>query len=331
MPTTQAFATILEHLRDVNKPFPAIDLFHFSSLSKNNLAALEEVWPGLPVERRRGVMHDLNELGEANFEVAFEGVYRMGLEDEDAEVRATAINSLWEAEEPDLIAPFIEFLQRDPDAGVRAAAASALGRFVYLGEIEELPEPQFHRIEDVLLATVKGNDDLDVRRRALEAVAYSSRPEVAPLISRAYADPEPKWRVSAIFAMGRTADADEWGEQVCADLHHLLPEIRFEAARAAGELELEDAAPALVELLQDVDPQVREAAIWSLSQVGGEEARRALTRLMRKADEDEHEFIQDALDNLDFTEEMQTFSLDLLDEEGDEPDDEDDDLKARLN
>lgn len=330
MPTAQVFTTILEHLRDTHKPFPAIDLFHFSNLSKNNLAALEEVWPGLPVERRRGVMHDLNELGEANFEVTFEDVFRMGLEDEDAEVRATAINSLWEAEEPDLIAPFIEFLQRDPDAGVRAAAASALGRFVYMGEIEELPEPQFHRIEDVLLETVQGNDDFEVRRRALEAVAYSSRPEIAPLIAKAYADPETKWRVSAVFAMGRTADSDDWGAQVCAELHNTAPGIRFEAARAAGELELEDAAPALVELLQDVDAQVREAAIWSLSQVGGEEARRALNRLLRKADEDERDFIQDALDNLDFTEEMQDFSKIIFDEEGDELDDEDD-HKSQLN
>ena len=53
MPTAQVFTTILEHLRDTHKPLPAIDLFHFSNLSKNNLAALEEVWPELPVERRR--------------------------------------------------------------------------------------------------------------------------------------------------------------------------------------------------------------------------------------------------------------------------------------
>ena len=329
MAATQTFAAILEHLQDASKPFPAIDLYHFSGLSKNNLATLEEVWPGLPVERRRGVIHDLSDLGEANFEVAFEDVFRMGLEDEDAEVRATAINGLWEAEESDLIAPFIEFLQRDPDAGVRAAAASALGRFVYLGEIEELPEPQLHRIEDVLLATVNGKDDVEVRRRALEAVAYSSRAEVGPLISTAYTDPETKWRVSAIFAMGRTADADAWGAQVLGELHNTAPEIRFEAARAAGELELEDAAPTLIELLKDVDLQVREAAIWSLSQVGGPEARRALTRLMRKAEDDERDFIQDALDNLDFTDDLQDFSMFILDEDGDEPGD--DDRKSQLN
>jgi hypothetical protein len=64
--------------------------------------------------------------------------------------------------------------------------------------------------------------------------------------------------------------------------------------------------------------------------VGGPEARRALNRLLRKADEDEVEFIRDALDNLDFTEEMQEFSTLIFDEEGDELDDEDD-HKSQLN
>lgn len=328
MPTTPAFNTVLEHLRDVSQPFPATLLYHFSNLTKSNLAALEAAWPQVPVERRRGVMHDLSELGEANFEVAFEDAFRLGLEDADAEVRATSINSLWEAEDERLIAPFIEFLQRDPDAGVRAAAASALGRFVYLGEIEELPAAQARRIEDVLLAAARGNDDLDVRRRALEAVAYSSRAEVAPLISTAYAAPETKWRVSAIFAMGRTAD-DQWAEQVEAEMHNSFPDIRFEAARAAGELELRDAVPDLAELVDDVDAQVREAAIWSLSQVGGPEAQKVLTRLLRKADDDERDFIQDALENLAFSDDLQAFSTFIFNEEEDDPGD--DDRKSQLN
>jgi HEAT repeat protein len=335
MPPSKAFSAVLDHLQDTSKPFPAIDLYHFSNLSPGNLAALEAAWPDVPVERRRGIMQDLSDLSEANFEVSFEPVFRLGLEDDDAEVRATAINSLWESEEPDLIAPFIDFMQHDPDANVRAAAASALGRFVYLGELDELPEAQRGRIEDVLLAAAQGNDELDVRRRALEAVAFSSRPEVAPLISKAYADPETKWRESAVFAMGRSAD-ERWAEPVCAEMRSTLPEMRFEAARAAGELELEDAVPGLIELTRDVDEQVRDAAIWSLSQVGGPEARRALTRLLRRADDDERDYLQDALDNLDFTEEVQDLAMFVLDEEGDELDDadeeDDEDIhKSRLN
>jgi hypothetical protein len=322
----QAFHTVLAELRDASRPFPAAHLYHLSDLSQNNLAALEAAWPEVPVERRRNVMHDLNELNEANYEVSFDAVFRLGLEDEDAEVRAVAISSLWESEAEDLIAPLIEFMQRDPDAGVRAAAASALGRYVYLGEIEELPAPQLRRIEDVLLAAAQGNDETEVRRRALEAVAFSSREEVAPLISKAYAEPETKWRVSALFAMGRTADA-VWEPQVRAELQSRLPELRFEAARAAGELELREAVSDLTDLTEDVDEQVREAAIWSLSQVGGDEAEAALQRLWRQAaDDDERDFIEDALENLDFTNEVNRFVLFDFDDEDDEDDD-----RARLN
>jgi HEAT repeat protein len=322
MPTSKEFEALLDHLRDAEHAFPATGLYQLSDLSKNNLASLEAIWPELPVERRRSVMHDLNELSESNFEVTFESVFRLGLEDEDPEVRATAINSLWEVEAPNLIAPFIDFLQHDPDATVRAAAAGALGRFVYLGEVDELPTPQARRVENVLLGVIQGNDDLNVRRRALEAVAYSSRPEVAPLISAAYASPEEKMRVSALFAMGRTADP-AWSAQVRAELENVLPEIRFEAARAAGELELKEAVPALAQLVEDVDPQVREAAIWSLSQVGGPEAERLLTDLLNQADDDEQDFILEALDNLDFTDDLYAFSAFEFEEDSDEEDDED--------
>jgi HEAT repeat protein len=126
---------------------------------------------------------------------------------------------------------------------------------------------------------------------------------------------------------------------VRAELGSIEPEMRFEAARAAGELELREAGPALAELLEDGDNQVREAAIWSLGQIGGEYARRTLTDLLKNSDdEEEQDFIQEALDNLAFTDEVNAFSLlelgDDHDDDGyaiDEADelgllDEDDDL-----
>src|SRR5690606_4713598 len=136
-----------------------------------------------------------------------------------------------ESEDAALIAPFIDFLQHDPDPLVRAAAASALGRFVYLGELEELSEAHKRRVEDALLAVIGGGDDLEVRRRALEAVSYSSRDEVPPLIAAAYAAYEPKHRVSAVFSMGRNADRARWAQHVRTELESAEPELRFEAAR----------------------------------------------------------------------------------------------------
>lgn len=317
--TERDFSQILKHLHDTHQPFPAAELYHFSDLNKKDSAALEAAWPDVPVERRRGLVQDLGEISEANFEVTFEAVFRLGLEDEDAEVRATSIRSLWEVEEPDLIAPLIDFLQHDPDANVRAAAASALGRFVYLGELEEIPPAQAHRVEDELLASIRGPDDLEVRRRALEAIGFSSRPEVAGLIREAYTSSEPKLRVSSVFAMGRSADI-QWASQVCAELEDGTPEMRFEAARAAGELELAQAVPGLEQLIEDGDPQVREAAIWSLGQVGGDRARQVLTDVLEQADEDEQDFIQEALDNLAFNDDLHSFSILAFDED-DDPDD----------
>jgi HEAT repeat protein len=308
MPITPEFANLLALLRDTDHPFPAQALYYFSSLTPDHLAALEAAWPEVDPDRRANVLDDLSELSEANFEVSFEAVFRLALEDELAPARVNAIQGLWEVEEPELMGRFLHLMLHDPAVEVRAAAAIALGRFVYLGEVEEISPAQAQRIEETLMAVIHGSDDLEVRRRALEALAYSSRPEVTSLISAAYASDEEKMRVSAVFAMGRSAD-EQWVPQIITELESVTPEIRFEAARAAGELEIEEATPALSKMGEDSDRQVREAAIWSLSQVGGPDARKMLKRLLRQAEPDEREFVLDAIDNLDFVEEVRSFAL----------------------
>jgi HEAT repeat protein len=333
MPVSAEFAQLLDRLKDPDRPFPPADLYHLSDLDRTDLAALEAAWPEAPVERRRAILADLGEIGEANLEVQFEAVFRLALEDDDPDVRATAVANLWESEAPNLIAPFLDLMTTDPDARVRAAAASALGRYVYLGEVEELPANHARRVEEALLAVIHGGDELEVRRRALEAVAFSGREEVADLIAQAYAAPDRLSRVSAIFAMGRSADP-RWAELVLAELESGDPELRYEAVRAAGELELAGAVPALKKFVDEGDAQVREAAIWSLGQIGGEEARETLLNLLEEAEDDERDFIEDALENLHFHDDLLEFSL--LDAEEDDTldDDDDDDLPPpakRLN
>lgn len=318
MAVTPEFEAVLERLRDTSRAIPTASLYHLSDLSRSDLNALEAIWPELPTERRHSILQDLAEIGEANFEVSFESVYRLGLEDEASEVRATAIRALWEAEDPSLIALFIDFMLHDPDPLVRAAAATSLGRFVYLGELEELPAQHARRVEEALLQVIGGDDELEVRRRALEALGFSSRPEVEPLISAAYRSDELPLRVSAVYAMGRTADA-RWAAQVQAELDSAESEMRFEAARAAGELEMTEAGPDLAQLVEDPDVQVREAAIWSLGQIGGAFARQTLNELLEATeDEDEQDFVQEALENLDFVDEVQAFSLLEFGEDEDE-------------
>jgi HEAT repeat protein len=100
-------------------------------------------------------------------------------------------------------------------------------------------------------------------------------------------------------------------------LIHQHPLVRAEAASAAGDLEIKAAVPTLLELLEDVDSDVRMAAIWSLSQIGGDRVRRALENMLETTeDEDEANQIDTALENLDFTEEMNQLALLEIPEDG---------------
>jgi len=300
-------------LANGDKPLSPASLYHLSDLDRKQAAELEAVWPDLGPLRRLALIQQMTELAEANVELNIEVVGRVGLEDEDPLVRAAAVASLWECESPDLLGIFFNLLTRDREAVVRAAAASALGRYVYQAEVEELDARQARRLEQGLLAAATGEDEVDVRRRAIEALGYSSRSEVEALIQSAYASPEEKLRVSAVLAMGRSADR-RWRDPVLAELDSPSPALRFEAVRAAGELELREAAPALIEASQDVDPEVRYSAIWALGQVGGSRARQALEGLLQQADEEEAAHIQDTLDNLDFMESLEDFGLPELSE-----------------
>ena len=168
MSTNEGFNSVLARLRDTSQPVPMASLYHLSDLAGADLTAFEAFWPELTTERRAAIVQNLQEISEANFEVSFDAVFRLALEDESPESRAVAIRALWDSEDPTLMAPLIDFMLHDPDPLVRAAAASGLGRYVYLGELEELPAAQVKRVEDNLLAVINGDDELEVRRRALE-------------------------------------------------------------------------------------------------------------------------------------------------------------------
>jgi HEAT repeat protein len=281
------------------KELHTASLYIFSKMDQDALAAFKSVWPTIPTQRRRDIMQELVEIGEANFEVYFDPVFLLGLGDEDAEVRTAAINGLWENENPSLIGPLVHLLRTDEAASVRAAAAIALGRFVYLGEVEDIDQHQALLAEEALLETIhRGAEDLEVRRRAIESIAYSSEPAVAQIIENAYYDENEKMQVSAIFAMGRSADS-QWRPQVIAELDNENSEIRFEAARASGELEASEAVPKLVELIEDdPDLQVQEMAIWALGKIGGTAAREALEEYLESDVEAIALAAEEALDEL---------------------------------
>jgi len=322
----------LKNLANLDEPISIAALYALSSLDKAQLAQVTAVWNTLPADRRAAAMQYLVELSDDSFEVDFTALFRVGLYDADPAVRASAISGLWEDADPALIAPLMNLLQTDESEAVRAAVAGVLGRYVYEGELEELDEAKVKPIVTTLKEIYRDvAQPLEVRRRALESLGFLSDDDTSQLITQAYHHANDRMKQSAVFAMGRSLDAERWGTIVVEELAAPDPEMRYEAARAAGELEYTPAVRRLGELLDDVDEEVQLVTVWSLGQIGGEKARQLLLAVLESDAEHLHEEAEDALaelefkaDNLDFT--MFDFEDDeeewVLDEN---PDDEDDD------
>lgn len=295
---------VLTALLDDQHVFPPAYLHHFSDLEGRDLEAVRSVWPQASARRRFTLLEDLEDLSEADTLVSFTAIARLALEDVDARVRTVAIRMLWEADDISLADVFLRMLEQDESAEVRAAAASALGVFVYEGELEEIPQDIFHRVESRLIAVVNSQEEDLVRRRALESLGYSSHSEVPALIRNAFTSGSTDWSASALFAMGRSADSS-WEPDVIRMLQSPKADIQLEAVRAAGALGIARSRRILLDLLEEEaqDSEIREAVIWSLSQIGGDEVRETLEELLENTDDDEEaEILEDALDNLSFTE-----------------------------
>ncbi len=308
-PTT--FRDILQQLHDERAALTPRLLSRLSSLPQTDLAAFAETWVATHAERRRDIARRMVDLAEEDYKLDFDVLFRYMFNDDDATVRAAGIEGLWESEDATLVKPLVGFLRSDPDAMVRAAAADALGRFVLLGEYGRLPERYVDLICEALLATTRSiSEDIDVRCRAVEAIAYWSNDIVREVIDRAYEDDVLEMRASAVAAMGHTADTF-WREITEAELESPDAQMRFQAARATGELENRQATSRLIELLDDESREVQGAAIVALGQVGGAAAKNALTQAAQSDDEILRVLASEALEELTFASDADFLLLDL--------------------
>lgn len=270
--------------------------YGLSDLTDAEIKKLQPAWSALSAEYRRKVMRELAEASETDFELDYAAVGRMGLQDEDAQVRAAAVEALWIDESPELMARLIELAQWDEANEVRAAALVALGRFVLLGEYGELPEDQVTKLHEIIINLwTDEQEDLNVRRRALEAIANSSHEIVPDAIEEAYHSSERLMKISAVFAMGRSCD-ERWNDRILREMSGLDAELRYEAARAAGEIGITEAVPLLGRLAMGNDRETQEVAIWSLGEIGGRDALRILSALADDAKKAEDDDLIEAVD-----------------------------------
>ncbi len=288
---------------DETRLIRAFNLTSLSDLRRDQAAAIHAAMKGLSPHRRLDLINAMVEQAEANVHLNFRAILRECLADTEASARKAAIDGLWEDERPALVTTLARLLSDDPAAEVRSAAAISLGRFVLLGVLGEIGDTHAERAEQALRAAwSRRGEETEVRRRALEGLAYTDEAGVDELIEAAYFDEDDLMRQSAVFAMGRSADR-RWARAVLTELGSQDAAMRYEAAGAAGELALASAVKSLIRLLDDADGTVREAATLALGKIGGKDARRALETCLRSSDNRLVEAASEALEELAFNSE----------------------------
>jgi HEAT repeat protein len=308
------FQKTIDELLNGKKNLSRTTLRGFSDIDSESLNALLEAWPRIAPDRKQMLLDELQTLTDNDTLVCFDDFARALLNDPNVEVRTSAIHLLDECDDAKLVPIYLKMLSNDNEARARKAAAAALGKFLQLGELEEIPKKTQRRIEEALLEKVESEDEASIRRQALESIGYSARPEAMVLIKSAFQRENPDWQASALSAMGHSSD-EHWESEVLPKLLDENTRVQSAAIEAAGELGLVSAREILLRLLVDEEnDDLASTAIWALSQIGGEDARVYIEGLLDQTeDEDQVEFLEEALDNMAFNDDLAKFELLNLD------------------
>lgn len=258
-------------------------------------------WAAISPHRRAEIARAMVDLAEDNVDLDFAQTLLWMLDDDDAEVRASAAEGLWESENLAVQRRLVAALRADPAPAVRAAAAIALAGSAYRAELGELDDRDASALREGLQATIHDErQPLEVRRRALESAGFfAGEATIQRQVGLAYQSNEQLWRESALVAMGRSM-LPRWFPSIAESLASGSPALRYEAARAVGELgeDGQELLAKLAPLLADRDSEVVLATIWALGQVGGDTAKRLLKQAAKEGDEARRQAAADALDEL---------------------------------
>lgn len=280
-----------------------------SDLGVQEAQSLQSAWRKLDVIKRRDINERLVEKIEHDYMLDYRSWAMMTIHDDDPEVRATGVELLWDDESIDTLHTLMELIHHEKSIEVRVVAFQILGRFILLGEYEQFDSDDIQIAQQLAYTTWNNHQEpIEIRRRALEAFANCTDDRLPAMIAEAYKNHLPEVQASALFAMGRSYD-NQWDAIALKELDNENPQIRYEATRAAGELEIKKAVQQLGKLARDdSDREIMLMAIWSLGEIGGDLPTKILTRLADMAEESDDDDLIDAID-----EAIQTVSLGDID------------------
>ena len=298
---------------------PIYRLYELTDMTSDDLDKFTAIWPELDDERRRIVIRHMADISEEDYQVDYSEVFAYCLGDPAPLVRIASLDGLWDSERISLIKPILDMAQNDPDLEVRRLAAATLGHYVLLGEWDVIPLKYTEPLVEGLLSILE-DDNIDpaVKRAALESISSNPHVKVPGLIEQAYDSADFKMQISAIFAMGQSADS-RWLPIIQDEMQSPYEDMRIEAVRAAGAIGRSEPIADVAELITDDDLEVSLAAIAALGEIGSELGQKILLDL---ADDpymvELHPAIGEALEQMSWLD--HDFDFDRLDWENDSDD-----------
>lgn len=291
----------IEALADIfhtEKPLASIELAQLSQIDGDDLKQFMTSWSNADTSRRMEIITNLLHLSETDLKLDFCNIFILCLNDPNETIRIHAARGLEIEEEENVVTPLLKTIKQDSSAEVRAAATTTLGKFALLAELGKITDANTEQIYSGLLQILDNEHEVaEVKRRALESIATFNLPRVKELISDAYHSSDPKLKASALHAMGRACDPF-WFDILLSELGNKVPLLRYEAARALGDLGDEEAVPKLGMLTTDKDIEVQEAAIQAIGEIGGSHAKKILAKLVKSQDLRISEAAKSALEEL---------------------------------
>ena len=190
----------------------------------------------------------------------------------------------------------------DEPEQLRAKAAISFGPILEHANTDGFEDPDdvpitertFRNIQDSLRKLYRDRSTpKEVRRRILEASVRAPKPWHADAIRYAYLSGDKEWTLTAVFSMRWVRGFED---QILAALKSDDPEIHYEAVRAAGNWELDEAWPHIVELVNHAHTPkpLLIAAIGAVGSIRPAEAREILADLAGSDDEEIAEAAEEA-------------------------------------
>jgi len=291
----KSLSEVISHIKNNEIALKSSELIALSDLSTEDIIKVRMAWEFLPAERKRNIAERLAELADNDTTLSFDNLFRFMLSDRDEQTKILAICGLWENEQPSLIEPLVRLLEKDRSQEVRAEAASALGKYALLVEMDQLREALAVRLTNALYKIVGDPaENTTVKARALESISTISSEKVTEAIKQAYASGNKRLKIAAIYAMGKSAKP-MWLPIIVAELKSEEPEERYEAITACGETEDEETVSYLRQCMHDEDLEVRLAVVEALRKIGGCEAKSILNEMTTDDSESVSEAAKEAI------------------------------------